>query len=233
MNASIGASENIATPPGSNGFFASLLAGPALPALAARLGAKIAAWFGDPIRFGDIGDRRAPCQRDGGAASRPRLPDRAGQREAHRRGQRSLCLGMDRSATLVLERGALYQALAEVDFAPIRRAIEDEAQKRRCRCGRRDRCRRCLRPADRRPYRHRTVRHPRFRRADTFMDVARAIFGHVFLNLSDDETIRQRALKAAGLMEAVVQRRDQAAACVRRFRQRHDGRADGGRDGRR
>src|SRR5205085_52959 len=34
-----------------------------------------------------------------------------------------------------------------------------------------------------------------------FMDVARAVFGHVFLNLSDDETIRQRALKAAALME--------------------------------
>ena len=30
-------------------------------------------------------------------------------------------LGMDRSATLVLERGALYQALAAVDLAPIRR----------------------------------------------------------------------------------------------------------------
>ena len=36
----------------------------------------------------------------------------------------------------------------------------------------------------------------------TFMDVARAIFGHVFLNLTDDEDIRQRALRAAALMEA-------------------------------
>ena len=45
MNANTGASEDIATPPGSNGLFASLLPGPTLPALAARLGAKFAAWW--------------------------------------------------------------------------------------------------------------------------------------------------------------------------------------------
>ena len=33
------------------------------------------------------------------------------------------------------------------------------------------------------------------------MDVARAIFGHVFLNVTDDEDIRQRALRAAALMK--------------------------------
>ena len=52
-NAGAGISGDIATPPASSGFFGSLLSGPALPALAARLGAKIAAWWGDPIRFGD------------------------------------------------------------------------------------------------------------------------------------------------------------------------------------
>ena len=35
----------------------------------------------------------------------------------------------------------------------------------------------------------------------TFMDVARAIFGHVFLNITDEEDIRQRALRAAVLMK--------------------------------
>ena len=54
MNANTGASDDIATPPGSNGLLASLLAGPTVPALAARLGARIAAWWCDPIRFGDI-----------------------------------------------------------------------------------------------------------------------------------------------------------------------------------
>jgi cytochrome P450 len=36
----------------------------------------------------------------------------------------------------------------------------------------------------------------------TFMDVARAIFGHVFLNLSGDEKIRERAIRAGALMSA-------------------------------
>jgi hypothetical protein len=55
MNASSGGntSADIATPLSRDGFFSSLLAGPALPALIARLGARIAAWWSDPIRFGD------------------------------------------------------------------------------------------------------------------------------------------------------------------------------------
>src|SRR4029079_19339784 len=130
MNASIGASEDIATPPGSNGLFASLLAGPALPALAARLGAKLAAWWCDPIRFGDIvivarhANVMEVLHRDLDFLIAPVNEKRIVEVNG------PFVLGMDRSAALVLERGALYQALGEVDFAPIRRAVEDEAQKR-------------------------------------------------------------------------------------------------------
>src|SRR5882724_720664 len=53
MNANAGgsAATDIATPPGSGGLLQSLAAGPTLPALAARLGACFAAWWGDPIRI--------------------------------------------------------------------------------------------------------------------------------------------------------------------------------------
>ena len=109
MNANTGASEDIATPPGSNGLFASLLAGPTLPALAARLGAKFAAWWCDPIRFGDIVivARHANVvellHRDLDFLIAPVNEKRIVEVNG------PFILGMDRSATLVLERRALYE----------------------------------------------------------------------------------------------------------------------------
>src|SRR5260370_2382068 len=43
---------DIATPPGSGGFFATLFSGPTVPALAARPGAWLATLWGAPTRFG-------------------------------------------------------------------------------------------------------------------------------------------------------------------------------------
>ena len=116
MNASTGASADIATPPGSNGLFASLLAGPALRALAARLGAKLAAWWRDPIRFGDI----------------VIVARHANVMEALHRDLDFLIAPVNekRISTLVLKCRALYEALAAVDLEVIRLAIEDEAAKR-------------------------------------------------------------------------------------------------------
>ena len=199
MNANTGAgiSGDIATPPSSNGFLGS----PAVLALAARLGAKIAAWFGDPIRFGDtvIVARHANVMevlhRDLDFLIAPVNEKRIVEVNG------PFVLGMDRGATLVLERGALYEALAEVDFAAIRQAVEHEAQKRVAAAGGEiDVVEAYARPIAA----HTATALFGIRGPDepTFMDVARAIFGHVFLNLSDDEAIRQRALKAAGLMEA-------------------------------
>jgi len=200
MNANTGASEDIATPPGSNGLFASLLAGPTLPALAAGLGAKVAAWWRDPIRFGDIvivarhANVMEVLHRDLDFLIAPVNEKRIVEVNG------PFILGMDRSATLVLERRALYEALATVDLRLIRRAIEEEAAKR-------------VADADAvidvvdeyaRPIASHTASALfGIRGSDerTFMDVARAIFGHVFLNVTDEDDIRQRALRAAALMK--------------------------------
>jgi cytochrome P450 len=196
-NAGAGMSGDIATPPSSNGFLGS----PAVLALAARLGAKIAAWWGDPIRLGDtvIVARHANVMevlhRDLDFLIAPVNEKRIVEVNG------PFVLGMDRSATLVLERGALYEALSEVDFAPIRQAVEDEAKRRVAAAGDEiDVVQGYARPIAA----HTATALFGIRGSDepTFMDVARAIFGHVFLNLSDDETIRQRAIRAAALMEA-------------------------------
>ena len=201
MNANTGASDDIATPPGSNGLLASLLAGPTVPALAARLGAKIAAWWCDPIRFGDIvivarhANVMEVLHRDLDFLIAPVNEKRIVEVNG------PFVLGMDRSATLVLERRALYEALAAVDLAPIRHAIEDEAARRVAGAGDEiDVVDAYARPIAA----HTATALFGIRGSDerTFMDVARAIFGHVFLNVTDDEDIRQRALRAAALMKA-------------------------------
>jgi cytochrome P450 len=201
MNANTGASEDIATPPGSNGLFASLLAGPTLPALAARLGAKLAALWRDPIRFGDIvivarhANVMEVLHRDLDFLIAPVNEKRIVEVNG------PFVLGMDRGATLVLERRALYEALAAVDLKSIRRAIEEEAAKRVADAdGEIDVVDAYARPIAA----HTATALFGIRGSDErmFMDVARAIFGHVFLNVTDEEDIRQRALRAAVLMKA-------------------------------
>lgn len=200
MAASANASHDIATPLSSSGFFGSLLSGPALPALAARLGAKLARWLGDPIRFGQtvIVARHATVlevlHRDLDFLIAPINEQRIVEVNG------PFVLGMDRSATLVRERSALYRALAEVDFDPIRRSIAQEAKK-------------LVAAADSeidvvegyaRPIAaHTATALFGIKGTDerTFMDVARAIFGHVFLNLNGDDAIRQRAIRAGALMQ--------------------------------
>jgi cytochrome P450 len=200
MSAHADASQDVATPPNAGGLFALLARSQTLPALAARLGAKLATWC-DPIRFGgfvfvarhehvlevlhrDLDFLIAPI-------NEKRIVEVNGP----------FVLGMDRSATLVRERGALYQALMSVDLAPIQRSIEDEAARRIASAGAEiDAVDGYARPIAA----HTATALFGIRGSDErlFMDVARAIFGHVFLNLTDDEEIRQRALRAAALMEA-------------------------------
>jgi cytochrome P450 len=200
MSANADASQDVATPPGSGGLFALLLQGSALPALAARLGAKLATWR-DPIRFGDLvivarhANVMEVLHRDLDFLIAPVNEKRIVEVNG------PFVLGMDRGATLVHERGALYQALAAVDLAPIRRSVEDEAAKRIAGAGGEiDVVDAYARPIAA----HTATALFGIRGSDerTFMDVARAIFGHVFLNLTEDEDIRQRALRAAALMEA-------------------------------
>jgi len=195
-----GVPRDLATPR-SNGILVSLLSGPTVLALVARLGARVAAWWGDPIRFGNtvIVARHANVMevlhRDLDFLIAPVNEKRIVEVNG------PFVLGMDRSAALVLERSALYQSLAEVDFAPMRRAVHDEAETRIASAGEEI----DVVDAYARPIAAHTATalfgiHGSDER--TFMDVARAIFGHVFLNLSGDEAVRQRALRAARLMEA-------------------------------
>jgi cytochrome P450 len=195
-----GVSGTVATPPGSSGFLGSVLSGPTVPALLARLGARVAAWWGDPIRFGTtvIVARHTNVmevlQRDLDFLIAPVNEKRIVEVNG------PFILGMDRHTALVRERSALYQSLAKVDFDSIRRAVLDEADKRVASAGEEiDVVDSYARPIAA----HTATALFGIRGSDErmFMDVARAIFGHVFLNVSGDEAVRQRALNAAVLME--------------------------------
>ncbi len=111
-------------------------------------------------------------------------------------------LGMDRGCTLAREREALYGALAEVDLAPIRANVDAEAKQRlgAAAGGTID-----VVNGYARPIAAATARSL-FGIGGTdpalFMDVARAIFAHTFLNIAGDKQIEARALRAASRMRA-------------------------------
>jgi len=109
-------------------------------------------------------------------------------------------LGMDRGAVLAHEREALYRALAVVDRGALMDAIEIEIAKRLSGAAEIDVVNGFARPiAAHTAQRLFGVRGDDDRK---YMDVARAIFAHTFLNLSNppDEAIRQRALRASVFM---------------------------------
>jgi cytochrome P450 len=109
-------------------------------------------------------------------------------------------LGMDRGATLAQERRALYQGLAQVDLAPIRRAVADEAAARIAQTAGNeiDVVGGYARPIA--AYTARALFGVGGPDEQTFMDVARAVFAHIFLNLSGDKVVEARALRASVLM---------------------------------
>ena len=191
---------SILTPVKSPGFFSELIGGPAVLGLGARLGARL---IRKPVRlFGRVvaashADVRETLQRDldfGIAAVNARKIDEVNG------GQ--FILGMDRSAALEMERRALYAALGEVDMARLRRAVEADIDDRLGSV-----------PAGAtidavggyaRPIAARTAQRLFGVTGPddvTFMEVARSIFGHCFLNLSDDDAIRQRAIRAGRMMQ--------------------------------
>jgi cytochrome P450 len=189
---------DIATPPSAGGVLANLSTGQRLPALAARIGARLAALWGQPFRFG-AGSSPPPLGRDGGAGPRSRLPHRAVSSARMEAVNGPFILGMDRGVTLAHERAALYQALARVDLAAVRAGVAREATARTEASGGEidvvgGYARRIAAHTARSLF---GVSGPD---EQAFMDVARAIFAHTFLNLSGDKEIEARALKAAGLM---------------------------------
>jgi cytochrome P450 len=192
-------SYDIATPPGPGGFVAGLLAEQPVPAAAARLGAWFGAAFGRPIRIGrnvvvarhkqvtealsrDLDFRIAPINQD-------RMEEVNGP----------FILGMDRSATLVHERKALYRALAKVDIAALHIAAARQASDLIDAAGA---------EIDVVGGYARLVAAGTAQRlfgvtgsdSVTFMDAARAIFAHVFLNIGGDKAVEARAVRASLLM---------------------------------
>lgn len=110
-------------------------------------------------------------------------------------------LGMDRGADLTVERRALYAALAAVDLAALAATAAQAADELLAAAGgsidvvggyaRR--------VAGRTASGLFGISGPD---EATFLEVARAIFAHTFLNLGGDKVIEARALKAAGLMRS-------------------------------
>jgi cytochrome P450 len=193
-------SAGIATPPAAGGFFASVLSGPTVPALVARLGARFAALWGDPIRLGSkvIVARHAHVSELLARDLEFCIAPVNGARIDAVNGP--FVLGMDRGATLAGERRALYQALAQVDLEPIRRSVAQQAAARIAQAAGNeiDVVAGYARPiAAATAHALFGVKGPD---EQTFMDVARAVFAHIFLNLAGDKAIEARALRAAALM---------------------------------
>ena len=210
---SAGLAAAVATPKG-RGLFASLLNGRALPDFAARLGARIAAFEGKPLKFGSVvvaarhADAHAVLARDLDFLI---APVNAARIEAV---NGAFVLGMDRGPVLERERRALYSALAAVDQTALEASaradiaalidgnstIDAVGGFARIVAGKTAARLFGLAPAD----------EPLFR------DVARAIFNHTFLNLGGDTAIEARALRAAAAMkiwfdEEIARRRQSGA----------------------
>jgi cytochrome P450 len=187
--------DDIRTPPAR----ASLLLGPTLPALAARFGARL---ISKPRRFGKtvVIARHAHVME----ALRRDLDFTIGPVNAER--IREVCgdfiLGRDRSGVLELERRALYAALRAVDLDAILATSAAEADRLIAAAG----------PGEidavegyARLVAGLTARQLfglRQAPKETFLEVARAVFAHTFLNLRNDKDVRARAIAASRLMNA-------------------------------
>ena len=193
------ASPTIATPPGSGGALAGLIAGQPVPAALARLGAWAGAALDQPIRLGGtlLVTRHAHVAEALARDLEFRIaPVNAGRMDEV---NGAFVLGMDRGVTLADERKALYAALHAIDMDTLRNAAAADAEQRILAAGTAiDAVEGYARP----------VASGTAQRlfgvggsdATTFLDAARAIFAHVFLNVGGDQAVRARALEAATLM---------------------------------
>ena len=186
---------DIETPSGGGG----LLLGPTLPGLAARIGARA---LNKPLR---LGDRVIVARhRDVAEVLRRDLDFRIAPVNAARIDAVNdpFILGMDRSDQLTIERRALYKALSAIDLPTLvdRAAKDADALIGAAGAGPIDAVGGYARlVAGRTAQRLFGVTGPD---EATYLEVARAIFAHTFLNLSGDKMIEARALKAAVLMRA-------------------------------
>lgn len=194
---------SIVTPTGAGGLLARLFSGPTLPAFLARLGAALARRKNKPFRLGKrvIAARHEHVREllvrdlDFGiaAVNETKIAEVNGG---------PFILGMDRSATLELERRALYDALAAVNMTVLRAGVELAIDNRLASVasgGTLEAVGGYARPiAAQTAQRLFGIRGPNDL---MFMEVVRSIFAHTFLNLGNDKAIRERAVKAGAYMQ--------------------------------
>jgi len=189
------AASQLATPRSSSSVFSSWW----LQEGAARLGARVAAHWDAPIRIGTkvIVARHAhiveALSRDLEFTIAPINATRIEEVNG------PFVLGMDRDAVLAAERQALYRALGRVDLKPVHDAIAARARSSIAGANSTldvvgEYARQVAADTAKSLF---GVAGPDQR---TFEEVARAIFAHTFLNLTNDATVKDRALRASVLM---------------------------------
>jgi cytochrome P450 len=183
-----------------------LVGGRVLPDLAARIGARLARWYGNPFRFlrWVIAARHAHAVemlgRDLDFGIAPVNAVKIGEVNAG-----PFILGMDRSAALERERRGLYEALAEVDLHRLRTETEADIEEvlAGVRAGEEiDAVAGYARPIAARTARRLFGLHAPSERM--LMEVARSVFNHTFINPTDKAAIRERGIRAGGHMKAWI-----------------------------
>lgn len=172
-----------------------------LPAFLARMGVRLAGRINRPFKVG----RRLIVARhtDVVTVLSRDLQFRVGPVNAERIeavNGGAFVLGMDRCARLVKERAGLYRALGRVDLGPLQQGIVAEAERRIAAAGEAiDLVGGYARPIA--AATAATLFGLKPADPDLFMEVARSVFAHTFLNLTDDAAIREKAIAAGGLMQ--------------------------------
>lgn len=176
-----------------------LLSSPGPLAAAAWIGVRV---LGRPMRFGQVviaARRRHVDEALGHDLAFGIAPINAGRIEAVNGGP--FVLGRDRSAELTLERRALYSALSAVDMNALEiQAAADADDLLSAAGGSLDVVGGyARRVAGRTASRLFGISPPD---DALFLEVARAVFAHTFLNLGGDKAVEARAVKAGALMQA-------------------------------
>ncbi|MET1110663.1 MAG: hypothetical protein ABWX67_03960 [Allosphingosinicella sp.] len=193
-----------------------LVGGRVLPDLAARIGARLARWYGKPFRFlrWVIAARHAQAvemlQRDLDFGIAPVNAVKIGEVNAG-----PFILGMDRSAALERERRGLYEALAAIDLERLSAETEADIEAVLAAIpagGGIDAVRGYARPIAARTARRLFGLHAPSERM--LMEVARSVFNHTFINPLNKAAIRERGIRAGEHMkvwiDAEIARRDPA-----------------------
>jgi cytochrome P450 len=189
--------SDIETPRSDPSGLAALLLKPEILAFAAGAFARLSSWTEKPLRIGNkviVGRHKDVVE----VLSRD-LEFRIGPVNATKieAVNGPFILGMDRDAILVRERALLYRALSKVEFGLLRQQVTDKARQFIPTAGKDeiDAVNGYARPiAAATAQSLFGIKGPDEK---TFMDVARAIFGHVFLNIGNDKDIEARAMRAA------------------------------------